>query len=81
MKRGALDYRSRRPHAGSCARIGEHHWLESDGWTFDCSHGAKRAALVMRVTTYRRLRGAGHVHQGGFDHAHRVNTERRRKKS
>ena len=47
--------------AGACIRIGRHHWIEAAGWAVDCSHRATRAALVLRATTYRLLRGAEYI--------------------
>jgi hypothetical protein len=36
--------------------VGEHSWVEADGWAFDLSHGDRRAAIVMRADAYRVMR-------------------------
>jgi hypothetical protein len=40
-----------------CGRIGDHSWLECDGWAFDASNGCRRGVIVMRSAIYRELRG------------------------
>lgn len=38
-----------------CLRVGDHSWLEADGWVFDASN--VRPVLVLPVHAYRALRG------------------------
>jgi hypothetical protein len=47
--------------AGNCRGIGRHHWVEVAGWSFDLSHGDRRAAIVMRSKAYAAMRDAERV--------------------
>jgi hypothetical protein len=36
-----------------CIRLGDHSWVEYDGWAFDASNGCRRGVLVLPSRVYR----------------------------
>ena len=48
-------------YAGDCAQIGEHSWVECEGWAIDASGGWKRPIVVQRATDYRRMIQAANI--------------------
>jgi hypothetical protein len=46
---------------GDCARIGEHSWIEVEGFAIDAANGARRPVAIMRANVYRETMGATNV--------------------
>jgi hypothetical protein len=50
-------------YTGNCPRIGEHSWVECEGWAIDASNGADRPIVIVRATEYRRMIQATNIAQ------------------
>jgi hypothetical protein len=46
---------------GDCPKVGEHSWIECEGWAIDASNGNKRPIIIQRATDYRRSIAAENI--------------------
>jgi hypothetical protein len=51
-------------YIGECLEIGEHSWIECEGWAIDASNGIKRHAIwIQRANDYRQMMRAINIAQ------------------
>jgi len=51
-------------YVGDCPDIGEHSWIECEGWAIDASNGHKRPIIIQRAADYRRTIAATNIAMG-----------------
>jgi hypothetical protein len=51
-------------YVGDCPDIGEHSWIECEGWAIDASNGRKRPIIIQRAVDYRRTIAAANITLG-----------------
>jgi hypothetical protein len=48
-------------YVGDCPQIGEHSWIECEGWAIDASRGSDRPIRIQRADDYRRFIAASNI--------------------
>jgi hypothetical protein len=50
-------------YVGDCPQIGDHSWIECEGWAIDASCGCDRPVHIQRADDYRRFIAASNIAQ------------------
>jgi hypothetical protein len=50
-------------YIGDCPFIGEHSWIECEGWAIDASNGNCRPIIIQRAADYRQTIAAANIAQ------------------